>query len=133
MDLPAAVRILWVYSMHKCASMYQAMCELTGLKQKTSEQHVDMSTTRIQWDFNDLSTMVFWIKLHDPFGMSDATLHSISSGLATTSADGINCDDAVNVGEAIKMSMNNAIYAEMSFKRKDQLKKHSNIAKWNQN
>ena len=59
--------------------------------------------------------MVSWIKSHDPFDMSDATLRSISSGLATTSEDGINCDDAENVGEAIQMSMDNAIYAEISF------------------
>ena len=71
------------------------MSELTGLKQTASEQY----------DFNDLSTMVSWIKSHDPFEMSDATLRSISSGLATTSGDGINCDDAENVGESIQMSM----------------------------
>ena len=34
------VRILCGYSMHKCASMHQAMNELTGLKQTASEQHV---------------------------------------------------------------------------------------------
>ena len=32
-----SVRILWVYSMHKCASMHRAMSSLTGLKQTTSE------------------------------------------------------------------------------------------------
>ena len=90
-----------------------------------------MSRNRIQRDFNDLSTMVSWIKSHDPFDMSDATLRSISSGFATTSEDGINCDDAVEkIGEAMQMSMDNAIYAEISFKRKDQ---PSDISKWNQN
>ena len=88
------------------------MSELTGLKQTTSEQH----------DFNDLSTMVSWIKSHDSFEMSDAALCSISSGLATTSGDGINCGDAENVGEAIQMSMDNAIFAVISFQRKDGLK-----------
>ena len=72
-----SVRILWVYSMHKCASMHQSRSELTGLKQTTSEQHVDMGRTRIKRNFNDLSAMVSWIKSHDPFDMSDLTLRSI--------------------------------------------------------
>ena len=117
-----SVRILWVYSMHKCASMHQSMSELTGLKQTTSEQHVDMGRTRIKRDFNDLSAMVSWIKSRDPFDMSDITLRSISSGLAATPEDGVNCDDAENIGEAIQICMDNTIFAEISIKRKDQVK-----------
>ena len=38
-----SVRILWTNSMHRCASVHNAMSNLTGMQQKSSEQHVELA------------------------------------------------------------------------------------------
>ena len=120
------VRILWVYSMHKCASIHSAMSDLTRLKQTTSEQHIDMGAARIKRDYKDLSAMVSWLRAHDPFDVNDNTLRSISSGLTATEDDCLNIDDAENVGLKIQTKMNNSMFVDISLKKKDQVK---NLAK----
>ena len=40
-----SVCILWVYSMHKCAGIHEAMSQLTQLYSSTSEQHVEFVIT----------------------------------------------------------------------------------------
>ena len=40
------VRLKWIYSMHKCAGIHDAMTIITNTKHKTSEQHVDLSLSR---------------------------------------------------------------------------------------
>jgi len=36
-----SVRLTWVYTMHQCADVHNAMNRLTGLHDKTSEQHAE--------------------------------------------------------------------------------------------
>ena len=98
------------------------MNELTGLKQVTSEQHADISKSRIEQDFKDICMMVLWLKLHNPFDIGDTTLHSISSGLTASPGGDINCDKAEEVGLAIQMSMDGLEFSQASLKRKDQVK-----------
>ena len=69
-----SVRILWVYSMHKCANNQNAMSDLTNLKQIRSEQHVDLGKSRIQRDFKDLSAMMSWLSVHNPFDETNNSL-----------------------------------------------------------
>ncbi len=49
------VRLLWVYNIHKCAEMHEAMTDVTGLVQKPSEQHVELGTTRCNRDIEVLT------------------------------------------------------------------------------
>ena len=47
------VCLLWVLSGHKCAEVHEAMIELSGSKHTTSEQHVELGTSRKSRDFID--------------------------------------------------------------------------------
>ena len=40
------VRLQWIYSMHKCAGVHDAMTTTTNLKHRTSEQHIELGTSR---------------------------------------------------------------------------------------
>ena len=48
------VRLQWIYSMHKCAGVHDAMTTATNLKHRTSEQHVELGTSRSKCDYEDL-------------------------------------------------------------------------------
>ena len=52
-----STRQLWLRSMHRCADIHNAMGELTGAHRNTSDQHIDLSCSRILRDNNDLQTL----------------------------------------------------------------------------
>ena len=45
------VRLQWIYSMHKCAGVHDAMTTITNLKHNTSYQHVEQGISRSKYDF----------------------------------------------------------------------------------
>ena len=49
-----SVRLLWVKTMHRCASVHNAMSNLTEVLHKTSEQHTELGQSRIKRDNDDL-------------------------------------------------------------------------------
>ena len=95
------------------------MTELTGVSRKTSEQHVQLTSSRITRDNKDLETMKEWFDLHIPFNQHEPNLKSLSSGLIEDSK--INCDDE-SVGETIQSKLDNMIMEDISIKRKDKVK-----------
>ena len=97
--------------MHRCADIH-AMSELTGKYKKSSEQHVDMSKSRIKRD-NDFATAQDWFDLHEPFDESKPCLKSLSSGL---DGDELNCDDAEMVGLAIQRSLDAMCMEDVNFR-----------------
>ena len=74
-----AVHLQWIYSMHKCAGIHDAMTTVTDLKHKTSEQHVELGISRSKRDFEDLSKIQEWFNEHEPFSLSEVRLRSLSS------------------------------------------------------
>ena len=54
------VRLQWIYSMHKCAAVHDAMTTVTDLKHMTSEQHVEFGTSRSTCDYEDLIKIQDW-------------------------------------------------------------------------
>ena len=86
------VRLLWVYSMHKCAEVQKAMTDITGLVHRTSDQHVELGNTRCNRDVGDLNTILKWLAQHNPFDIQMPELRSLSSGLTASDGDGVNCD-----------------------------------------
>ena len=48
------VRTMWICSFHRCASIHEAMTNLTGIKYRTSEQHVELGASRQLRDAADL-------------------------------------------------------------------------------
>ena len=61
------VRLQWIYNLHKCAGVHDAMITITNLKHKTSEQHVELGISRSKRDFKDLNRIQEWFNQHEPF------------------------------------------------------------------
>lgn len=62
---------LWLGSTHICADIHNAMTELTGASRQTSEQHVQLTSSRISRDNKDLATVKEWFDLHIPFNQHE--------------------------------------------------------------
>ena len=76
-----STRTMWVGTMHRCAQVHNAMCNLTGLQHRSSEQHVELTTSRRRRDKKDLDLFKNWIQNHNPFDESNPSLRSLTSGL----------------------------------------------------
>ena len=117
-----SVRQLWVSSMHRCASVHDSMGNLTGQHHKTSEQHIELGTSRIKRDNSDLQKLVEWFDIHNPFDCSIPQLRSLTSGLTAVEGDGINCDDAENVGYIIQQYIDGLCIEEAKIKRSGKIR-----------
>ena len=117
-----SVRLQWIYTMHKCAGVHNAMTTITNSEHRTSEQHVDLGTSRSHRDFRDLGKIQEWFSHHEPFNLSEHKLRSLSSGLTTTDGDGINCHNAEEVRRKIQEHLNNINVLEASIKKSEQVK-----------
>ena len=61
-----AVRLQWIYSMHKCAEIHNAMTAITDLQHTTSEQHFELGNSRSSCDFEDMQGNVnLHMNMHD--------------------------------------------------------------------
>ena len=49
-----------MYTMHPCAEIHNAMSELTGYGNTTSEQHHELEVARITRDVKDLQILHSW-------------------------------------------------------------------------
>ena len=114
-----STRVLWTNSMHRCASVHNAMSVLTGLQHRTSLQHVELGQSRIKRDNDDLCKILDWLDLHDPFDTSQSSLRCLVTGLTAVDGDGINCDDVENVGRAIQAKLDNVCIEDAKIKRSD--------------
>ena len=117
-----SVRLLWVNSMHRCAGIHNAMCSLTGEDRKSSEQHVELGSSRISRDNEDLDKVTRWFHQHNPFDITDGRLKCLSTGLTASDDQKINCDNAESVGLAIQQSLDGVCVEDASIKRTAQLK-----------
>ena len=88
------------------------MSSVTGLSHRTSEQHVEMSSSRCQRDVQDLQKIFKWFCQHDPFDVHETQLKSLSTGLTDTTNDGINCVNAQVVGNRIQVQLDGISVAE---------------------
>ena len=62
-----------------------------------------------------------WIENHNPFDDNEPLLRSIATGLMATE-DGINCDEAEKIGQAIQDQLGGISITEATIKKKDQIK-----------
>ena len=110
-------RILWIYSMHQCASLHNSMTNITGAIHKTSEQHVEVGTARSIRDYRDLVKIHNWLLTNTPFNREQPKLFSLSTGSTSDGTDGVNCDDAESVGFQIQQSLDNVTMLNATIKR----------------
>ena len=115
-----SVRHQWVHSMHRCASVHNAMTILTELGTHTSEQHAELGSSRCQRDNEDMTKVFDWFDQHEPFDENVHGLRSLSTGV--TADDTINCDSAEEIGFRMQEKLNNINVAEAKIKRSEQVK-----------
>ena len=48
-EITEIVRRQCIYSMHRCAAVHDEMTTATHIKQVSSEQHIDLSISRLIW------------------------------------------------------------------------------------
>ena len=116
-----SVRRTWINSMHRRAGIHDALCTLTGMTIQTSEQHKDLTSSRVKRDNEDLQKLIQWFDTHEPFDGNEPLLKSLSSGI-TVADDSINCDDAEAVGMKIQQSLDNLVMNTAKIKRKERVK-----------
>ena len=117
-----SVRLMWVKTMHKCADVHRAMCQLSDVEMQTRTEHVEVGKSRSERDSTDVMKIMTWFDSHDPFQQSDCELRSLSSGITSVTGDGINCDLADRVGQAINAKMDDKCIADVVLKKCDQIK-----------
>ena len=74
------------------------MTDVTGLVHRTSDQHVELGSTRCNRDVGDFKTILKWLAQNNPFDIQRPKLTSLSSGLTASDGDGVNCDEVEEVG-----------------------------------
>ena len=119
--LTESVCLQWVYSMHKCAAIHRSMTKLRGLNHDTSDQHIDLGSSRSNCDFHDLNNIQQRFDQHEPFDLTEKRLQSLSSGLIAADDDCINCDKVEKIGARIQEQLDNLGIPDASIRRKDQI------------
>ena len=115
-----STRQLWIGSIHRTADIHNAMSSLTGACRKTSEQHVNLSSSRMKRDAKDFALVKDWFDNHEPFDKSEPELKSLSSGMIA--GPDINCDVAEDIGRAIQKKQDGVMFEEVKIRRKDKAK-----------
>ena len=87
-----SVRLVWVGSMHRCASVHEDMTTLTKMKLNTSEQHVDLTSSCRKRDIKSMEKIISWFDTHNPFDhrwkhcdlfLLDLLLQTVIASIAT--------------------------------------------------
>ena len=110
-------RLVWLLSMPITAEVNNAMQQLTEVDYIASEQHKDMSDSRIKRDMKDTKTILEFMGARDPFS-EDSTLRSIVTGV--TADNRVNVDKAKEVGQNILKTMTHKNTEEYTFKKDKQ-------------
>ena len=116
------VRLTWIYRMHQCADFYNQMTMITGMKHKTSEQHIDLGRSRNTKDFQDLLKISYWFEQFNPFSKQEKKLHQLSNGHRVEECDEINCDDAELIGNNIQKDLDCKTVEEAKVSRNKQVR-----------
>ena len=95
--------------MHRCAEIHNAMSELTGNANKTSEQHCELSVARITRDVKDLKIIHSWFTENYPF-QEKVELMCISTGLIAPIDSDIISDRANKIGAKIQQFLDDQTY-----------------------
>ena len=115
-----SVRMLWVHSMHSCATIHHAMTSVTEHYHNTSDQHEELGKSRIRRDFDDLQKILEWFEVLNPFDSTRTSLQSLSSGLVAD--ESVNCDDAEEAGMKIHAKLEQQSISKCTIKRADQVR-----------
>ena len=122
-----SVRLTWVYTMHVCAAVHNAMTQFTGLDHQTSEQHAELGDSRIRRDMTDQQKVLTWFESRNPFERQNNLLCSLSSGLTAENDDEVNCDEVECVGYSIQQQMDGQFFTNITIRKKAAVKDLSSL------
>ena len=112
-------RLKWLMALPACAEVNSAMQELTGTYYASSDQHKDLTKTRMARDDTDLVEMLSFLRERSPF--EDCTnLRNIASGVNADLT--VNAHMATEIGSSILAKMEGQDALKLSFSRKDQVR-----------
>ena len=99
--------------MHPCAGIHNAMSELTGNANKTSEQHRELEVSRITRDVKNVLIIHSWSSENFPFP-EKAKLMFISMSLTAPQHSDIDCDKANEISTKNYASIINHTHLQKS-------------------
>ena len=68
-----------IYTMHSCAEIRTAMNQFTKSHCVLVSNTKVMGQTKIETDYSDLTTIVHWFRVHNPFNENQTKLNSLKS------------------------------------------------------
>ena len=71
-----SVLMLGVLQGRKSAEVHEATAEISGLKYRTSKQHVELGTSRKSNSFIDLMKTIHWLPTFDTFSLTDPNFYN---------------------------------------------------------
>ena len=115
--------------MHQTASVKSALAQLTNLDYCHDDVlHPELRKSRAKRDFRDLSKVLDFLEMHNPFDTSDERLRSLTSGIVASESDNILCDIAEDVGAKILKKMNGEKLKSLVLKRVDQIRTLAHVS-----
>ena len=101
---------------HELANKHDMMTQITKAHSASSEQHVDLTPSRVSRDTVDCQKLFYWLNEHHPFKQSDKRIKSLSTGVIGV---GLNCLRAEGIGKLIQMKLDNIPLSEAKISRKE--------------
>jgi len=118
-----SVRTTWVSTVHKTAAIKTALAQFTDLEyQHDAVQHPELGKSRTARDNSDLAKVTDFLRLHNPFDVTDNRLRSVTSGIVAAESDNVTCDSSEEVGAKILKKMDGLKYKEVVLKRSEQIR-----------
>ena len=112
-------RAKWVLSMPACAQVNTAVQEVTGTRRLTSDQHVEMGSTRSAKDTKDMMVLTTYLQERNPFAEDLILRNIVTSVVADVS---VHVNNAKEVGHAILKAMEGHTAADLVLRKNYQLK-----------
>ena len=105
------------------------MTMITGMKHKTSEQHIELGRSRNIEDFKDLLKISNWFEQFNSFSQQQTKLYLFSTSYTAEDCDEINCDDAELIGYNIQKDLDCKSVEEAKVSRNKQVRTLQSLKK----
>lgn len=107
----------WTSSMPQYSVVSDCTEKFAGVLPVFSEQHKELSESRIERDNIDLKKLTDWVSDHSPFDANKSKLPALSSGLEAT--NNVNCHQSYETGCTIMEKHAGKTLVELKLKRSD--------------
>ena len=102
--------------------LHSALTNMTQVDTITNDlMHVELGVSRRKHDATDVAKVVTWFGHYNPFQTGDSRLISVSSGIAASVQDSVNCDTTDDVGSQIMKQFDDVSFTEVSLKKRIRL------------